>query len=81
VEKGPNACPVRSALGLVVEVKAGYALRRCRFFHRLLTRNALIYTEMLTTGVVLRGDRQRLLDFDAFDGKSCFVSPRVKWRL
>ena len=38
--------------------------RHCRFFHRLLTRRALIYTEMLTTGAVLRGDRARLLAFD-----------------
>jgi tRNA-dihydrouridine synthase A len=41
--------------------------RHCRFFHRLLTRNALIYTEMLTTGAVLRGDRRRLLGFEAFE--------------
>jgi tRNA-dihydrouridine synthase A len=41
--------------------------RHCRFFHRLLTRRALIYTEMLTTGAVLRGDRARLLGFDAFE--------------
>ncbi|MBI3705108.1 MAG: tRNA dihydrouridine(20/20a) synthase DusA [Rhizobiales bacterium] len=39
--------------------------RHCRFFHRLLTRRALLYTEMLTTGAVLRGDRARLLGFDA----------------
>jgi tRNA-dihydrouridine synthase A len=39
--------------------------RHCRFFHRLLTRRALIYTEMLTTGAVLRGDRVRLLGYDA----------------
>ncbi len=38
--------------------------RHCRFFHRLLTRKALIYTEMLTTGAVLHGDRHRLLGFD-----------------
>jgi tRNA-dihydrouridine synthase A len=38
--------------------------RHCRFFHRLLTRRALLYTEMLTTGAVLRGDRARLLCFD-----------------
>src|SRR5712672_941134 len=38
--------------------------RHCRFFHRLLTRRALIYTEMITTGAVLRGDRARLLGFD-----------------
>ena len=39
--------------------------RHCRFFHRLLTRRALLYTEMLTTGAVLYGDRTRLLRFDA----------------
>jgi len=38
--------------------------RHCRFFHRLLTRRALLYTEMITTGAVLRGDRARLLAFD-----------------
>jgi tRNA-dihydrouridine synthase A len=39
--------------------------RHCRFFHRLLTRRARLYTEMLTTGAVLHGDRARLLRFDA----------------
>jgi tRNA-dihydrouridine synthase A len=39
--------------------------RHCRFFHRLLTRRALIYTEMITTGAVLHGDRARLLHYDA----------------
>ena len=41
--------------------------RHCRFFHRLLTRRALIYTEMLTAAAVLRGDRGRLLGFDLFE--------------
>src|SRR3954447_14819733 len=38
--------------------------RHCRFFHRLLTRRALIYTQMITTGAVLHGDRARLLAYD-----------------
>ena len=38
--------------------------RHCRFFHRLLTHRALLYTEMLTTGAVLHGDRARLLRYD-----------------
>ena len=38
--------------------------RHCRFFHRLLTRRALLYTEMITTGAVIRGDRARLLAYD-----------------
>jgi tRNA-dihydrouridine synthase A len=39
--------------------------RHCRFFHRLMSRRALLYTEMLTTGAVIHGDRARLLGFDA----------------
>ena len=31
--------------------------RHCRFFHRLLSRRALLYTEMVTTGAVIHGDR------------------------
>ncbi len=38
--------------------------RHCRFFHRLLTRRALLYTEMVTTGAVIHGDRARLIGFD-----------------
>jgi tRNA-dihydrouridine synthase A len=41
--------------------------RHCRFFHRLMTRRALIYTEMVTTGAVLHGDRARLIGFDPFE--------------
>lgn len=38
--------------------------RHCRAFHRTLTSRALLYTEMLTTGAVLHGDRARLLAFN-----------------
>ncbi|MEE4661613.1 MAG: tRNA dihydrouridine(20/20a) synthase DusA, partial [Halieaceae bacterium] len=38
--------------------------RHCRFFWRLLTRRALLYTEMVTTGALLHGDRERFLRFD-----------------
>lgn len=38
--------------------------RHCRFFHRLLSRRARLYTEMLTAGAVIHGDRDRLLGFD-----------------
>jgi tRNA-dihydrouridine synthase A len=38
--------------------------RHCRYFHRLLSRKARLYSEMLTTGAVIHGDRARLLDFD-----------------
>ena len=38
--------------------------RHCRSFHRLLTRRARLYTEMVTSSAVLRGDRARLIGFD-----------------
>jgi tRNA-dihydrouridine synthase A len=37
----------------------------CRVLHRCLTRDALLYTEMVTQDAVLHGDRVRLLGFDA----------------
>ncbi len=39
--------------------------RHCRSFHRILSRRARLYTEMLAAGAVLHGDRGRLLRFDA----------------
>ena len=38
--------------------------RHCRYFHRLLTRRARLYTEMVTTGALLHGDAARHLDFN-----------------
>ena len=38
--------------------------RHCRFFHRLLTRRAVLYTEMVTTGALVHGDVPRQLDFN-----------------
>jgi tRNA-dihydrouridine synthase A len=37
--------------------------RHCRYFHRILAPGALLYTEMVTTGAVLHGDRTRLLGY------------------
>lgn len=42
--------------------------RYCRRFHRLLTRHALLYTEMVTTGALIHGDRAQHLDFDPVEG-------------
>jgi tRNA-dihydrouridine synthase A len=41
--------------------------RHCRVFHRLLSRHAWLYTEMVTTGALLHGDVARHLDFDAVE--------------
>lgn len=37
--------------------------RHCRSFHRLLTKRAVLYSEMVTTGALLHGDQARHLDF------------------
>src|SRR5215467_13850027 len=41
--------------------------RHCRYFHRLLSPHALLYTEMVTAPAVLHGDRARLVGFDPFE--------------
>jgi len=41
--------------------------RHCRAFHRTLTRQALLYTEMVTTKAVIHGDRERLLGYGAIE--------------
>jgi tRNA-dihydrouridine synthase A len=46
--------------------------RHCRYFHRLLSRHARLYTEMLTAGAVIFGDRDRLMGFDAFEQPVAF---------
>ena len=41
--------------------------RHCRAFHRTLSARARLYTEMVTTGAVLHGPRQRLLGFSTVE--------------
>ena len=41
--------------------------RHCRVFHRLLTRRARLYTEMVTADAILHGDRERLIGFSAIE--------------
>jgi tRNA-dihydrouridine synthase A len=41
--------------------------RHCRAFHRALTTRALLYTEMITTGAVLHGDRERLMGYSPLE--------------
>ena len=39
--------------------------RHCRMFHRQITRHTWLYTEMVTTGAIIHGDKARHLDFSA----------------
>ncbi len=41
--------------------------RHCRVFHRMMTRRAMLYTEMVTSAAVIHGPRARLLDFAAVE--------------
>lgn len=56
---------IDSAARLSVAPMMDWTDRACRGFHRLLSRRALLYTEMVTAPAVIHGDRARLLDFDA----------------
>ncbi len=55
--------PLRNARRLAVAPMMDWTDRHCRFFHRILAPEALLYTEMVTTGAVLHGDRSRLLAY------------------
>ncbi len=41
--------------------------RHCRYLHRLLTQNSLLFTEMVTSAAIMHGDVDRHLRFDAFE--------------
>src|SRR3954468_5345378 len=60
MQTSANHAPRRFSVAPMME----WTDRHCRFFHRLLTRRAVLYTEMITTGAVLRGNRARLLAYD-----------------
>ncbi len=55
---------VRRAARLSVAPMMDWTDRHCRFFHRQITAQTLLYTEMVTAPAVIHGDRARLLGFD-----------------
>jgi tRNA-dihydrouridine synthase A len=59
-----NSSPSTNARRFSVAPMMDWTDRHCRFFHRLLTRRALIYTEMITAAAIVHGDRARLLGYD-----------------
>jgi tRNA-dihydrouridine synthase A len=46
--------------------------RHCRYFHRLLTKQALLYTEMVTMGALLHGEKQRFLSYNKAENPVVF---------
>ena len=61
----PNTIPTPTPWRMSVAPMMDWTDRHCRYFHRLLSRHALLYTEMVTTGALLHGDVPRHLDFNA----------------
>lgn len=55
---------VFNAARLSVAPMMDWTDRHCRYFHRLMTRRTLLFTEMVTAPAVIHGDRDRLLGFD-----------------
>ncbi len=60
-QKSPS--PSLPARRFCVAPMMAWTDRHCRYFHRLLTRHALLYTEMLTADAVIHGDRDTLLRY------------------
>jgi len=46
--------------------------RHCRYFHRLISQHAFLYTEMVTTGALIHGEHHRFLQFNAVEKPVAF---------
>ena len=44
----------------------------CRFFHRLISQHALLYTEMVTTGALIHGNHHQFLNFNSSENPLAF---------
>ena len=56
---------LESARRLSIAPMLDWTDRHCRYFHRLLSKNVLLYTEMVNVNAIIHGDAHRHLDFDA----------------
>ncbi|QRF59946.1 tRNA dihydrouridine(20/20a) synthase DusA [Variovorax paradoxus] len=63
--RGPEAAQALDAMRVSVAPMMDWTDRHCRYLHRLLSRHALLYTEMVTTGALVHGDVPRHLRFNA----------------
>ena len=60
-----SAAPIKRARRLSIAPMLDWTDRHCRYFHRLLSKNVLLYTEMVNVNAILHGDAARHLDFNA----------------
>ena len=54
--------------------------RHCRSFHRALTKEAVLYTEMVTTGALMHGDVPRHLDYSSDQHPRSDQMPWLTWK-
>ena len=59
----PNLMPASLDRRLCIAPMLDWTTRHCRYFLRLLSRHVLLYTEMITSGALIHGDRRRFLGF------------------
>ena len=64
IQPGAGAPPARAAARLSVAPMLDWTDRHCRAFHRLMSREALLYTEMVTAPALVRGGALHLLDYN-----------------
>ena len=55
---------IRNYAKLSVAPMMDWTDRHCRYFHRTLSKNALLYTEMVTSPALIKGNATYLLEFD-----------------
>ncbi|MDQ2066636.1 tRNA dihydrouridine(20/20a) synthase DusA [Xinfangfangia sp. CPCC 101601] len=59
----PQDAEIRAAGRISVAPMMDWTDRHCRYFHRLMTRRAMLYTEMVTAPAIVHGPKAKLLDF------------------
>ncbi|MFT7499741.1 MAG: tRNA-dihydrouridine synthase A [Rheinheimera aquimaris] len=62
-----NAKPLKINRKFCVAPMLDWTDRHCRYFLRLISQHAMLYTEMLTTGAIIHGDSDYHLQMDAFE--------------
>ena len=59
-----NAAKTQEKPRISVAPMMDWTDRHCRYFHRLISPDAVVYTEMITTGALIHGDAERFLRYD-----------------
>ena len=59
-----NKDSLKSSATVSVAPMMDWTDRHCRYLHRTISKNTLLYTEMLTAAAIVNGDKSKLLDFN-----------------